>query len=270
MVKVPVSILNTGIYEPILYVLHAMVLGSCVVQLTRRYMEAREKLTLLFVVYFVFMTLMAITNFLLVIDVLALDLLQTIALLALVTTGLVATIGVVLLGFKQIYLLPAIIVLVALFQYASGSATYNLTMLLVRTYMYMLGVGNLWFITLKTAFPNFLSPNQQSAIVVNLLLDPAEVLLTNTPLITLSMYESAIEIPTMILFYYLAWANKSGRSLGFALYLTTLTIWGFLVSSLIIESRSLVSLGITLVSFIFLALGIFGFLDKVMPKEETQ
>lgn len=267
MVELPVSILNTGIYEPILYVLHAIVLGSCTVQLTRRYVETREKLTLLFVTYFVFMTLISIISVLLLMDIVTLDLLQTMALLALITTGLVATIGVVLLGFKQIYLLPAIVVLVALFQYASGSATYNLTMLLVRTYMYMSGMGNPWFIALKSAFPNFLSPNQQSAVMVNLFLDPAEVILMNIPLITLSMYESAIGIPTTILFYYLAWSNKSGRSLGFALYLTILIIWGFLVSSLIIETRSLVSLIITLVSFIFLALGVFGVLDKVMPKE---
>ncbi len=202
-----------------------------------------------------------------VIDAVALDLLQTMALLALVTMGLVATIGVVLLGFKQVYLLPAIIVLVAPFQYVSGSATYRLTMFLVRTYMYMSGMGNPWFIALK-ATSELLSPNQQSAIVVNLLLDPAEILLTNMPLITLSMYESAIGIPTRILFYYLAWANKSGMSLGFALYLTTLIIWGFLVSSLIIESRSLVSLVITFISFIFLALGVFGFLDRTMPKKK--
>ncbi|MEM1658800.1 MAG: hypothetical protein QXK94_07200 [Candidatus Jordarchaeales archaeon] len=105
-----------------------------------------------------------------------------------------------LLGVKQVYLLPAIIVLVALLHYNYGSVTYSLTMILVRSYLYMAGMGNPWFIILKTVFPNFLSPNQQVAIMINLLLDPAEILVTNTPLITLSMYDSAIGIPTMILF----------------------------------------------------------------------
>lgn len=266
----PVSILNTGTYEPILYFLHAVILGSCAVQLFRRYLETREKITLLFTIYFTFMVLMAMANILLVLDVVTLDLLHTMAILALIAMGFVTTIGVVLLGVKQVYLLPAIIVLVALLHYNYGSVTYSLTMILVRSYLYMAGMGNPWFIILKTVFPNFLSPNQQVAIMINLLLDPAEILVTNTPLITLSMYDSAIGIPTMILFYYLAWSNKSGRSLGFALYLTTLIIWGFLVSSLMIETRSLVSLIITLVSFVFLALGIFGILDKVIQKKEKQ
>lgn len=240
----PVSILNTGAYEPVLYALHAVILGSCAVQLFRRFMATRERITLLLATYFTFMMLMAATNILLVLDVVALDLLQTMAILALIAMGFVATIGVVLLGFKQLYLLPAIIVLVALLQYTLGSVTYSLTMILVRSYLYMAGMGNPWFIALKTAFPNFLSPNQQVAMVINLLLDPAEILVLNTSLITLSMYDSAIGIPTMILFYYLAWSNRSGRSLGFALYLTTLIIWGFLVSALVIETRSLTSLTI--------------------------
>ncbi|MEM4587709.1 MAG: hypothetical protein QW513_03905 [Candidatus Jordarchaeales archaeon] len=42
------------------------------------------------------------------------------------------------------------------------------------------------------------------------------------------------------------------------------------MSSLMIETRSLVSLIITLVSFVFLALGIFGILDKVIQKKEKQ
>ncbi len=262
----PVSIMNTGVYEPVMYTLHAIVLGLCALQLARRYVETRERLTLLFVAYFSFMTVISVTDLLLVMDVIMVDLLETMALLALITTGLVATIGVVLLGYKQIYLLPAMVVLIAFLQYIPANAIYDLALTITRTYMYMNGVGNPWFITLKSVFPNFLSPNQQVAIMVNLFLDPAKVLLRDTPLITLSMYESVIGVPTMVLFYYLALANRSGRSLGFALYLTTLTIWGILVSSLIIESRSLISLLITLLSFIFLALGVFGILDKTMPK----
>ncbi|MEM1722868.1 MAG: hypothetical protein QXK43_03820 [Candidatus Jordarchaeales archaeon] len=42
------------------------------------------------------------------------------------------------------------------------------------------------------------------------------------------------------------------------------------MSSLMIETRSLVSLIITLVSFVFLVLGIFGILDKVIQKKEKQ
>ncbi|GEM_PF-3831274 len=36
MVELPVSILNTGIYEPVMYVLHAIVLSSCLVQRTKK------------------------------------------------------------------------------------------------------------------------------------------------------------------------------------------------------------------------------------------
>ncbi|MBS7287721.1 MAG: hypothetical protein KIH01_02965 [Candidatus Freyarchaeota archaeon] len=265
--RLPVSILNTGVYEPIMYVLHAIVLGSCAVQLARRYMGTREKLTLLFVAYFAFMKLIALTDLLIVIDVATLNLLQTMALLALITMGLVATIGVVLLGLKQIYLLPAIVVIAMLYQYILTNTTYTTTLLLVRAYLYTYGIGSHWFMTLKTISPNILSEDQQIATIANMFLDPAEVMLTNTPLATLAMYESAIGIPTTILFYYLAWANKSGKSLGFALYLTTLLAWGFLVAT-VMETRSFISLSITLLAFIFLALGVFGILDKIIPKEK--
>nr|MDO8062615.1 hypothetical protein [Candidatus Freyrarchaeum guaymaensis] len=262
-----VSIINTGIYEPIMYLVFAAVLGSCTAKLAKRYMETREKLTLLFITYFAFMTIIPLVDFLILMDVITLNILYATAFLALIVVCFVAVIGIVLLGIKELYLLPLVLAVAGLFHYAIANINYTITLTITQIALYTAGMGNPWYIAIKAAFPNLFTAGQTITGIMNRLFDPAREILGNSPLVTLAIYESVVEVPTAIVFYYLAWANKSGRSLGFALYLTTLTIWGILVST-IVETRSPMSLAITLVSFIFLALGIFGVLDRLIKKEK--
>ena len=72
-----------------------------------------------------------------------------------------------------------------------------------------------------------------------------------------------ISAPTILLFYYIAWKNRSGRSLGFALGLTILMVNMF-YQRVSPEIQAVV----TLVGTIIFALGIFGMLDRLMPKIE--
>jgi len=44
--------MNTGLYEPLIYLISAILLAACAVYLVRRYFEKREKITWLFIVFF--------------------------------------------------------------------------------------------------------------------------------------------------------------------------------------------------------------------------
>lgn len=119
-------------------------------------------------------------------------------------------------------------------------------------------------------FPNFLPPSQQSIMILNLLFDPLAIILPDTSVSIMSLYLSVMVIPTTVLFYALAWKSRSGKSLGFALGLTSYIILGILVSVEAIWLRSLADTVLTFIGLTFFALGILGFLDKLMKGKETE
>ena len=84
----------------------------------------------------------------------------------------------------------------------------------------------------------------------------------------LAIYLAAIVFPTTILFYILAWKNRSGRSLGFSLGLTTNILVGFL--TLTSNAPREFADVLMLVSGLFFALGIFGVFDKLMKREQKK
>nr|MDO8082497.1 hypothetical protein [Candidatus Freyarchaeota archaeon] len=174
-----------------------------------------------------------------------------------------------MLGYRAIYLLPAVVVLIAFILYLNLLSSYNNNIISFQIFWITFTghfLGDPWFITLKNLFPNAFGQRNPIVMLLDLFYDPTPLVLFNPPIIVLSLCEIAIAIPTTIIFYYLAWTNRSGRSLGFALFITMLILWGFMAAEGI-DARSLPVLSLLLLANMFLALGIFGIYDRLMKKE---
>jgi hypothetical protein len=191
----------------------------------------------------------------------------------LIATGIVATMGIVMLGFKTIYLLPALIVMIIFFYYQTLESNYTSLVDSAR-YLSYLAMGNFvgepWFIILKTVFPNLYVQRLRYTNLLNLLFDPITLIFPNPTISILAFCEGGLAVPTTILFYYLAWKNRSGRSLGFALGLTTYLILGVLTLLPEIVIRVSPGIVLTFIATLFFALGILGPLDKLIPKENPK
>lgn len=229
MLELSVSYVNTGLYEPLIYLINSILLAACAVYLVRHYLEKRKILTWLFVLLFVWLASFFFVDFLVVTDVIQLDVIMLSLFAFLIATGIIATIGLVMLGFKSIYLLPTLIVLIIFFYNQTSVSNYNYLVNSIQLLSY-LSTGNFlaepWFIILKDVFPNFFVQRLLVTNLLNLLFDPIALIFPNSTVLILSIFEGALAVPTTILFYYLAWKNRSGRSLGFALGLTTYLILG--------------------------------------------
>nr|MDO8082479.1 hypothetical protein [Candidatus Freyarchaeota archaeon] len=273
MVELSVSYMNTGLYEPLIYLINSILLAACAVYLVRHYFEKRKVLTWLFVLLFVWLASFFFVDFLAVTDVIPLDII-TISLFAfLIATGIVATIGIVMLEFKTMYLLPTLIVLIIFFYYQILDSNYTNLVDSIRYFSYV-AMDNFvvypWFIILKAMFPNFFVQRLLLTNLLNLLFDPIAIIFPNPTILTLSLLEGALAVPTTILFYYLAWKNRSGRSLGFALGLTTYLILGIMTIPIGVVIRGLPGVSLMFIAALFLALGILGPLDKLISKVKPQ
>lgn len=269
MVELTLSTMNTGLYEPLIYLIGAVLLAACTVYLVRRYFEKREKLIWLFVLLFSWLTLVFTILSLATIDIISLDIVLFCLYTFLIVVGIAATIGLVMLGYKAFYSLPALIMLIVFILYLNSLSSYNNNIISLHVFWLTLTgnfLGNPWFITLKNLFPNIFGQRIQTTLLLNSIFDPISLLIPNYPLIVLSLCEIVIVLPTTILFYYLAWANRSGRSLGFALFNTSFIVCG-LIAVGGIGVRSLPVLSVFLLAGIFLALGIFGAFDKLMKRK---
>ncbi|WXG39924.1 MAG: hypothetical protein WED07_03715 [Candidatus Freyarchaeum deiterrae] len=268
-----VSYVNTGLYEPLIYLINSILLAACAVYLVRHYLEKRKILTWLFVLLFVWLASFFFVDFLVVTDVIQLDVIMLSLFAFLIATGIIATIGLVMLGFKSIYLLPTLIVLIIFFYNQTSVSNYNYLVNSIQLLSY-LSTGNFlaepWFIILKDVFPNFFVQRLLVTNLLNLLFDPIALIFPNSTVLILSIFEGALAVPTTILFYYLAWKNRSGRSLGFALGLTTYLILGVITIPPGIVIRGLSGVTLMFAAALFLALGILGVFDKLISKENSQ
>ncbi|WXG39926.1 MAG: hypothetical protein WED07_03725 [Candidatus Freyarchaeum deiterrae] len=273
MVELSISTANTGLYEPLTYITIFAVFAVCTAYLIRHYFENREKLTWLFIAYFAVISACFFVSSLIVMDVLNFSLGLAIGYTFLIGSAITATIGIVMLGAKQLYTLPLFVVIVAFFHSTLLESNYVQLINSIQTFSYlstMQFIGSPLYIALQIMFPNFAPLGQQlGTTLLNLQLNPLSVLIPNTASLIIVPYNSAIAIPTIILFYYLAWTNRSGKSLGFAFGLTTNLILGLMVSVLIIGVRSIDVMVLYLIGAVFYASGIFGVFDRLMKKKET-
>nr|MDO8082499.1 hypothetical protein [Candidatus Freyarchaeota archaeon] len=258
-----VSLSSIGVFELLVYLTIAVINSVCAYQLVRHYLKMRAKITWLFITLFAVMAVCFFVNFLIGTDILYLNVRTALTYTFLIVATIIAVIGSVMLGVKQLYALPLFVAAIALFHQISLNSNYTTTVNSIQAYSYALTgqiIGEPWYITLKSIFPNFILLGQQTSTILNLLFDPLAI---STPSV-LGLYLAAITIPTTALFYILAWKNRSGRSLGFALGLTTYILVGFLTASTV--PRDLMNT-LILIGALFYALGILGAFDGLMKKE---
>jgi hypothetical protein len=231
----------------------------------------RQKITWLFVAFFAVVSSLFFVEFLIDTGIITLNVILLFLFSFLVSATIVAIIGIVMLGVKPLYMLPLFVAILATFHYIILSSNYTQTVNLIQDFTYVYTgqfIGNPWFIILKTIFPNIAPSSQLTAIILNSLFDPLSRIVPNPSTSILGLYLAAIVIPTTVLFYILAWKNRSGRSLGFALGLTTDIIWGFVTLGPPLAPSQLSQLVLALIATIFYALGIFGVFNRLMKREE--
>lgn len=261
----PAFLTSIGAFEQITFLTIAITHAICAVYLFSRYLQNRESLTLLFVSFFGVMPIFWVVNFLTAAGILEFNLTVTLEYTYLIGTTLLAIIGLVLLGIKYIYALPPLPVILAYIQQTQVDSRSSDMINLIRViYLNLTGhfLGDPWFISLKIIYPNLFLANQQITTILNYLYDP----LAPSQTMILGIWLSLIIFPTTILFYILAWKNRSGKSLGFALGLTTFILVGLMTASLTSAPRDLYNV-LTLVASAFFILGILGLLDKIIKRE---
>jgi hypothetical protein len=240
------------------------------VYLARHYIRRRNVITLLLVVLFAMFSLTYIGYLLITTGIIKFDIVTYLLYVSLIDFGVILLIGLVMIKLKEFYLLPALIVLVAYFHESILSSNRDL---LVRSIQFLSYfnyghfIGDPWYMILSDQFPGLFSI--QYAELFDMLFKPLFMASSFTPtdIHIISIYFLIISAPTIILFYYLAWKNRSGRSLGFAVGLTVLNL--NLITGVNVEVMTITSFAAS----IFFALGIFRVFDRIAktgyPKTKT-
>lgn len=271
MIELALATISTGIYEPLTYLVIFILFASCTAYLIRHYLKVRENITLLFIAFFGGVPFFAVFCLLILMDVINFDLILAIVYMFLVSITILAVIGLVMLGIEQLYTLPLFVATLAFFHYSVLASNHVQIISSIQIFSLLYTgelIGSPWYIALKYVFPNILTPSIKNSAVLNLIFDPLELIFPDISLGAISLYLSVIVLPTIILFYILAWKNRSGRSLGFALGLTTYLILGALVGAEVLWFRSIEDTISTFIGSTFFALGILGLLDKLVKKEK--
>lgn len=248
-----------NVYDLLFLIAFALSL-TCMIYLARHYVRKRNAVTLLLVVLFAMFSLTYIGYLLITTGISKFDVVTYLFYVSLVDFGVILLIGLVMIKLKELYLLPASIVLIAYFHESILSSNRDLLVRSVQFLSYFnYGqlIGDPWYVILSDQFPG-LFPIQYAEIF-GMLFKPLFMSSSFTPtdINIIGIYFLMISAPTIILFYYLAWKNRSGRSLGFAIGLTVLNL--NLVTGVIVEIMTITSF----VASIFFALGIFGVFDRI-------
>ncbi|MEM2144143.1 MAG: hypothetical protein QW279_02190 [Candidatus Jordarchaeaceae archaeon] len=264
MVELVMSLVPPSAFEQLSFAIIIIIDIFCAVYLFRRYLINRENLTLLFVSFFAALAICFIVNLLIDIGIIHINFTIALEYTFLIGATIVAVIGLVMIGAKQIYMLPPLVTVIAYIHQTLLDSSRNQIYIIIQSFSYIYSgqfLGDPLYITIKQIIPDFIPQGSQLAMILNLALDPLQL---SRPMI-LPFYLSLIVFPTTILFYILAWKNRSGRSLGFSLGLTTNIAVGIL--TLASNSPRELSNFLLLVSALFFAFGIFGFFDKIMKRE---
>lgn len=237
------------------------------VYLANHYLKKRQKITLLLIAFFALSSLFYFGYYLDIITVMPIENVMVIPFFALTVFGILLLIAIVMLGIREIYLLPPFIVSVALIHiYVVDSA--RTTIIIVLRYVSYVVTGNLvgepWMIALKALSPVFVSLTNSDPYLgmLSKILDPLTAIIPQAYLPILAFYMIAISTPAIIVFLFLAWKNRSGRSLGFALGIIAVDI------SSLLGTNQMTHAIIMVAATVLFTLGIFGVLDKLIPKKE--
>jgi hypothetical protein len=170
-----------------------------------------------------------------------------------------------MMEIRELYLLPPYVATIATFHYFILDYTRSEVYLGIQYLSYVSTgqlIGQSWYVILGNLDPSLLR-TLPYYLNIEPFIDPLNVIYPPTHIIVMGIYIMIISAPTILLFYYIAWKNRSGRSLGFALGLTILMVNMF-YQRVSPEIQAVV----TLVGTLIFALGIFGILDRLMPKIE--
>lgn len=249
-----------------LLVLSSSVLpAACMVYLAKHFAERKQTATLLLVIFFAIFAATYVVYYLILVNVLLIDHTTYVLFTALLYFAVILLVGLVMLKIRELYLLPELISAIAIINYNISDSANTLTSNLLQYFSYASTgqfIGQIWFLIPDATYnPSFLQNLPYYGTILPLL-NPLSVVIPDVPETTMGIYLIIISAPTIILFYYLAWKNRSGRSLGFALGLTLLEFnMAFWIAVYI---RAV----ITIIATVIFALGIFGIIDRIAKKED--
>nr|MDO8081390.1 hypothetical protein [Candidatus Freyarchaeota archaeon] len=239
----------------------------CMVYLAKHFAKRKQVVTLLLVIFFAMFAATYVVYYLILIDVLQINITTYVLFTALLYFAVILLVGLVMLKIRELYLLPELIATIAIIHYNVLDTANMLTgdsLQLLSYYFTGQFIGQSWFLIPDRTFnPGFLQ-NLPYFETIKPFLNPLSVIIPDVPIVAMGIYIMIISAPTIILFYYIAWKNRSGRSLGFALGLTLLEV--NMAYWIPVEIHAI----ITVIATIVFALGIFGIIDSVIKKEETQ
>lgn len=243
----------------LLFPLASILSLACMIYLARHYFKVRNIITLLLVVFFVMFSLTWIIYFLIATGVFQFDIVTYILYVLLVDFGVILLIGLFMVRFKELYLLPASILLIAYFHEYALSASRDRVIGSIQFISYATQghlIGEPSYVILNSMFDfSFIAPYNT---LFDAFFSPLSILVPRIDIFIVSLYLFIISTPTIILFYYIAWKNRSGRSLGFALGLTVLNF------NLIFGINESILSVITLMATVLFILGIFGIFDRII------
>jgi len=252
-------------YDLLLLVTSAVSL-ACTIYLARHYVRTRNAVTLLLVVFFAMFSLTWLGYFLITTWVLNFDIVTYILYVSLVDFGVILLIGLVMIKLKELYLLPASILLIAYFYDYNLSVARDQIIASIELLSYVnygRFIGNPLFMILDKLSAGSLVPPPYVEFF-GLLFSPLSIIIPRIDITTIGIFLFIISAPTIILFYYIAWKNRSGRSLGFAVGLTILNLNLFTgLSEEIIATT-------TLIATVFFALGIFAIFDRILKTKPQE
>jgi len=254
-----------NVYDSLFLIALALSL-ACTIYLAKHYVRTRNTVTLLLVVFFAMFSLTWLGYWLISTWVLNFDIVTYILYVSLIDFGVILLIGLVMIRLKELYLLPVSVLLIAYFHEYSLSLNRDLSVNIVQFLSYAnYGrlAGDPWYILLSNLSAGSLVPPPYNEIL-DLLFNPVSIMIPRIDVTIISIYLFIISAPTFILFYVIAWRNRSGRSLGFAVGLTVLNL--NFVSGLNEEVLAIT----TLIATVFFALGIFGIFDRIVKTKPQE
>lgn len=237
----------------------------CAIYLAKHFAEKKQIVTLLLTIYFAMFSATYIVYLLILADFLQIHPYVYIIFTALIDFAVVLLIGIVMLEIRELYLLPPFIATLAAIHYFILDLTRTDIYLGIQYLSYISTgqfIGQTWYVFLEKFDPSLLK-TLPYFLSIESFIDPLNVIYPPTHIIVMGIYIMIISALTILLFYFIAWKNRSGRSLGFAVGLTILMLNMF-YQRIPPEVQALT----TIVGTIFFAPGIFGMLDKIIVKIE--
>nr|MDO8082096.1 hypothetical protein [Candidatus Freyarchaeota archaeon] len=239
---------------------------SIAVYLVYFYIKNRQRLTILFIGFFLyysaahFVVVMSLSGFF------EMSSLQIIMYLSLIDSSILLLIAMAMLKVRELYAVAPALALVGIIHASVVDSSTSVIVEYTQFISYSLTkqiIGNPLFIYLRSVMPISF---RDIPPIISAYLDPLSVIIPNSAKIVLLIYLVITSVPAAILFYALAWRNKSGKSLGFALGITILDMIGSTGVHV-----GVIHASFTLVATAFFALGIFGLLDKyLLHRKESQ